>query len=105
MIKITYGKMGGNCTCHYQVTTDDQTVREFVTEWLSTHPEEWGYFSIMPVEGKYFISNIYKYRYKYSEGKIISDPIPDKYLDYKLVMVGGSGGYTNSDFQLYVMEE
>ena len=93
MIDIKYGIESSDCTAEYYITTDNTAVREFIEEWLSTRPKEWGYFGIKDKNS--IIGNL---RCEYRYGRIITDPIPDEFLDKKIKKVYGSGGWTRSDF-------
>ena len=98
MIRIEYGKEHSDCISDYIVTTNAPTVRDFINEWLTNHPGEWGYFGIKN-EKRPFIGEP---RCEYKYGKIISDPLSDSILSKKIKNVTGSGGYSRSDFQFEI---
>lgn len=94
MIKIVYTKSRSDQTFEYGVIIQKpMTVGEFIKEWITTRPNEWGYFGIY--DGRTIFGNP---QCEYSNGKIITDPIPDEYLNSEIDAVNGSGGWTRSDF-------
>ena len=95
MIRIAYGKSRSDATSEYFITTDNETVGEFITEWLETNPNEWGIFRVAIGE-RYF--DFPKYDYK--RGQLITE-IPEKYLKRKIKRVTGDGGWSRSDFIFY----
>lgn len=97
MIKITYGKEGSDCTSPYYITTDNKTVREFVSEWLNTYTHEWGYFTILTDSTEYFDAP--RFEYQYSN---LLKSIPDELLDCTIKKVCGGGGWSRSDIDFYV---
>lgn len=97
MIDIKYGKEGSDCTAPYYITTDNKTVREFISEWLNTYPHEWGYFTFLTDSVKYFDAP----RFEYEFSKLLNS-IPDELLDCTIKKVSGSGGWSNSDIDFSV---
>lgn len=98
MIKIEYGKEHSDCTSDYIVTTNAPTVGDFINEWLTNHPGEWGCFSIKTGKGLFNGDPYCEYRY----GKIISNPLSNCILSKKIKHVTGIGGYSNSNFQFEI---
>lgn len=93
-IHISYGRTYGDETTEYIVTfTDGMTVQDFITEWLTTKPEEWGYFQVRVPDTTW----INYPTMEYEHGDILTNNITE-YLDKKLIKVSGSGGWTRSDF-------
>lgn len=98
MIKISYGASRSDDTFEYIITIrKPMTVGEFIKEWITKKQDEWGYFGIY--DGKTIFG---KPKCEYSKGKIITDPIPDEYLNAEIDAVSGSGGWSRSDFKFYV---
>lgn len=94
MINISCGPSGWDCTAPYYITIDKpKTVGEFIYEWLSKMPTEWGYFGIDKPGTIFGEPNC-----EYHHGKIVSKPLPDEVLKKQIVDVSGSGGWTRSDF-------
>lgn len=93
--------MRGDCTCGYNIILDKEyTVREFIETVLKEKSDEWGYFGIY----KYGSTNSYgDPNCQYSRGKLTTPPLPDEYLDEKIIQVTGDGGWTRMDylFQIY----
>lgn len=99
MIKIEYGQEYSDCTCDYKVTiSKPMTVGEFIAERLKDK-REWGYFGI--ADGKSVFGNPHC---EYSNGKIVTSQLPQKYLDAEIEEVYGSGGWSRSDFKFVVAE-
>lgn len=95
MIEIEYGKGYSDQTFEYKITIrKPMTVGEFIKEWMTERPDEWGYFGIYD-DGRTIFGNP---KCEYSDGKIITDPIPDEYINAEIAEVNGSGGWTRSDF-------
>lgn len=100
MIYFEQISCGPDCTGPYIVTfPKGMTVREFINEMLKFHTSEWGYIGIHDpsrheIFGKPYI--------EYSHGKLTTDPMPDEFLDKKIIYVSGSGGWSRSDFTLYL---
>lgn len=98
MISIVYGEGCSDCTYPYYITIDKpKTVGEFIEEWLSTRPKEWGSFGIRKIGSIYGDP-----RCDYKYGKIVSDPLPDEYLAKEIKSVSGGGGWTLSNFMFEV---
>lgn len=94
MIKIEYVKGLSDQTYVYDVIIQKpMTVGEFIREWMTERPGEWGYFGIY--DGRSVFGNP---KCEYSDGKITTDPIPDEHLNAEIDSVNGSGGWTRSDF-------
>ena len=74
------------------------TVREFVEEVLR-NDREWGYIGIHK-EGSIFGDPQCEYKY----GKLITDPLPEEYLDKMVVKCKAGGGWSRMDFRIYVEE-
>ena len=97
-IDIAYGACGSDCTGPYYITLrEPMTVGEFITEWLTNNPNEWGYFGIAK-KGCIFGSPNCEYR----RGAIQGEPLPKNYLDKRIIKAYGSGGWTRSDFEFEV---
>lgn len=93
-ITIYYGSMGGDCTSRYYITLKKpMTVDEFINEWLTNEPNEWGSFGID--DGKSILGNP---RCEYKRGKIVGNSLPDEYLKKKIKEVFGGGGWSCSEF-------
>lgn len=94
MIKVEYVNSFSDQTFGYKIMIQKpMTVGEFIKEWITTRPDEWGYFGIYDRETIFGNPKC-----EYSRGKIITDPIPDEYLNAEIDEVNGSGGWTRSDF-------
>ena len=92
-IEIRHGRTGSDCTSQYYVTVPNgMTVREFIDEWMED-TSEWGYFGI-----NNGVSVFGSPRCEYSHGEIVTNPLPDNYLDAPIKSVSGSGGWSRSDF-------
>ena len=98
MIRIEYGKEHEDCTSDYIVTTDCNTVNDFIEEWISTQKNDWGYFGIKNDKEPFFGDPCCEYKY----GKIEGDPLPKRFLNKKIKNVTGSGGWSRSDFMFEV---
>ncbi len=94
MIEIKYGKEYGDSTSEYFIRTDCQTVGEFIDEWLSTEKGECGTFGIKSKEEPF----LGEPKCEYKNGKIISEPLPKRFLNKKIKSVTGSGGWSLSNF-------
>lgn len=97
MINICYGTTGGDETCPYYVEISPMTVGEFIDEWLKEHPKEWGYLGI--ADGDSIFGSP---KCEYSYGEIKGEPIPNIYLRKQIKRVTGSGGWSRSDFLIYI---
>lgn len=94
MIKIKYGKDSSDATCEYIITISrPMTVGEFIEEWMAKKIDEWGYFGIY--DGKSIFGHP---KCEYRCGKIVTEQIPDEYLNAEIEEVFGSGGWSRSDF-------
>lgn len=94
MIDLEYVRSCSDQTFDYKaIINKPMTVGEFIKEWMTTSPNEWGYFGIY--DGKTIFGNP---QCEYSKGKIITDPIPDEYLNAEIDEVTGNGGWTRNDF-------
>lgn len=94
MITINYGRGCSDDTYEYIVKiSKPMTVGKFIEEWLTEQPNEWGYFGIH--DGKSIFGNP---KCEYSQGKLITVPLPKKYLNAEIDSVIGGGGWTRSDF-------
>ena len=98
MIQIKYGRECGDCTSEYIITTDNVTVEDFINEWITQYPNEWGYFGIKNADAPFFGNPLCEYRC----GKLITEPLPKRFLCKKIKSVTGSGGWSRSDFQFEV---
>lgn len=97
MISIKQGKEYGDASAEYIVVFDKgMTVREFIKEWLTENPNEWGYFGIY--DGFSIFGNP---SCEYSHG-ILKGGFPRKYLNLPIIDVYGSGGWSRSDFRFVV---
>lgn len=98
MIHFEQISCGSDCTGPYVVIfSKGMTVGDFISEILQFHTSEWGYIGIHypgEVFGKPYI--------EYSKGKLTTEPMPDEFLDKKIISVSGSGGWSRSDFILYI---
>lgn len=72
------------------------TVREFVEEVLR-NDREWGYIGIKK-KGSLFAECEYKY------GKLITEPLPEEYLNKMVIKCRAGGGWSRMDFIVYVEE-
>lgn len=94
MIKIKYGKTYGDATSEYIIETSCKTVREFIDEYLATHPKEWGSFGIKSQENPFFGNPKTEFKY----GRIIDEGLPEWALNSPIKSVVGSGGWSLSSF-------
>lgn len=98
-IDITCGAYHGDETCGYNITLNkEMTVREFIDEILKEKPNEWGYFGIYSKKDSIFGEP----HCEYSQGQLITDPIPDEFLNKKIDKVDGNGGWSRSDYIFHV---
>lgn len=93
----------GDCTCRYKIILDKEyTVKEFIETVLKEKSGEWGYFGIYNDKGdfsaKVFGEPCCEYRY----GKLSTSPLPDEYLDKKIIKVTGDGGWSRMDYLFWV---
>ena len=94
MIDLEYIRSCSDQTFDYKaIINKPMTVGEFIKEWMTASTHEWGYFGIY--DGKTIFGNP---QCEYSDGKIITDPIPDEYLNAEIDEVTGNGGWTRNDF-------
>lgn len=97
-ISIKYGRTGGDETSEYFVSLKKpMTVGEFMTEWITEQPGEWGYFGIY--DGKSIFGNPLG---EYSHGKMVIE-LPIEFLDRPIKKVYGSGGWSRSDFEFEIV--
>ena len=94
MIEIKYGKDFGDSTNEYLIATTCKTVRDFISEWLSTQPKEWGYFGIKSDKNVFVGFPNCEYRY----GKIVTKEFNEEILNRTILKIEGSGGWSRSDF-------
>lgn len=89
----------GDETSRYDVSLKRPcTVREFVEEVLSNE-REWGYIGIYK-KGTIFGDPECEYKY----GKLITEPLPEEYLNKIVVKCEAGGGWSRMDFLIYVEE-
>ena len=94
-IKISYGPECGDCTCAYYITlTREMTVGEFIEKQLSD-TREWGWFEIRNDTSKLCCLG-------YTHGKLDEPTMKIPYYDKKIKKCSGSGGWTRSDFVLFI---
>lgn len=98
MIEIKYGKTYGDSTSEYIIKTDCQTVGEFIDEWLFIEKDECGTFRIKSKEDTF----LEEPKCEYGNGKIVSEPLPKRFLNKKIKSVTGSGGWSRSDFMFEI---
>lgn len=97
MVEWRQISVGSDCTGEYVVDfTKGMTVGQFIQEILTDHKSEWGSISIFEP------NNIFgNPRMSYLHGKAES-MLPKEYLDKEILKVDGHGGWTLSDFRLYI---
>lgn len=74
------------------------TVKEFIDELISLYPSEWGYVGIYK-DGYVFGDPVCEY----SHGEI-KEAMPEEFLNREITYVDGGGGWSRSDFTLYLKE-
>ena len=101
---VRHGPCGGDqCSPYYIEVSPSATVKDVIEDILS-NKNEWGSISI---ERENWRDNNHEIEYKY--GKLLKDKISEeeKYfwnnlLDWKVVGMNGSGGWSNSDYWLRI---
>lgn len=93
---IKTGPTRSDCSAPYDVILDKEyTVREFIETVLKENSGEWGevyYHTNKDIS--VFDSPKCTYRY----GKLISEPLPEEYLNKTIKKVIADGGWTNMDY-------
>lgn len=88
---------GSDCTGAYVVDfTKGMTVGQFIQEMLTDHKSECGYIGIFKPHSIFGDPCM-----SYSHGKANS-MLPKEYLDKVILKADGSGGWSRSDFRLYI---
>lgn len=90
------GYVRGDQTSSYEVILDKQyTVKEFIEEVLTNRSGEWGYIGIYSKNAFFGKPNC-----EYKWGKLITEPLPEKYMNKVIKEVKGDGGWTRMDYIL-----
>lgn len=93
LVSISYGSMGGDCTCRYYIDKKQEfTVQDFVSAVLE-NTAEWGSIYI------YTNKSDYDYKIEYAHGKL-KNTIPDNILTKQVYELNGCGGWSLSDYNL-----
>lgn len=89
--------MGSDCSGPYEVTfSRPMTVCKFIEEVLTTFTGEWGFIDVIVEAGK----EVHHCEYKY--GQIIFSNIEDNILTKEINDIKGHGGWTRSDYTVYI---
>lgn len=93
----------GDCTRGYDVILDKEyTVKEFIETVFKELSGEWGYFGIHNDEGDFSARVFGEPRCEYRYGKLSTPPLPDEYLEKKIVKATGDGGWSRMDYQFWI---
>lgn len=93
----------GDCTCGYKIILDKEyTVKEFIETVLKEKSGEWGYFGIYNDKGDFSARVFGEPCCEYRHGKLSTSPLPDEYLDKKIIKVMGNGGWSRMDYIFWV---
>lgn len=89
----------GDETSRYELKFNKSyTVQQLIDEILKD-VREWGYIGIY-TEGTIFGKPVCEYSY----GKLITSPLPEKYLNKKIIKCIANGGWTRMDYLIYLKE-
>lgn len=96
---ICTGGPFGDCMSNYLIEFEKQyTVDEFIDEILKK--DEWGCIGIYNKTDRFVaFGNPYC---EYSRGKILTDHLPQEYMDKKIVKCKANGGWTMMDYLLFL---
>ena len=93
----------GDCTRGYDVILDKEyTVKEFIETVFEKLSGEWGYIGIHNDEGDFSARVFGEPRCEYRYGKLSTPPLPNEYLEKKIVKATGDGGWSRMDYQFWI---
>lgn len=103
-ITVTYGPEAGDCTRPYYIRLNRQdiTVQEFIDFILKEAPSEWGTIYVQQTGDPDALTAPKKYVVEYSHGEIRSQVGDPDWLSATITKMRGHGGWSNSDFYLFV---
>lgn len=91
---------GSDCTGPYRVTfSKPMTVGKFIEEVLDTFSTEWGFIDVIPQK---IFDGAKAYHLEYKYGQIIFSNVNSDVLTKEIKDVKGSGGWTRSDYHVYI---
>ena len=100
MVNYELLHMGSDCTGPYMVTfSKPMTVGKFIEEVFATFPNEWGFIDVF-LPKIFSGTKVYHCEYKY--GQIIFSNINTDILAKEIKDVKGRGGWTKSDYDVYI---
>jgi len=89
MLKFKHISDCGDATSWYSVT-GAATLRNLIDEVLNDKDDEWGYITV---------NNIFDgIKLKYDHGRIVSNAIPDYYLDKPIKSIQANGGWSMMEY-------
>ena len=100
-LSVSYGKTGGGETSPYYIDIlAPITVKEVIESQLKDD-REWGDFRIITKKTNNIYDNSTVW-IEYRHGKLLNE-IPEEYANKFVTKMGGSGGWSRSDFTMWIV--